>query len=136
MALLLQNDTLKRTKYTSNFKGEENFKIEKSSNKPLDDLYDDLGEKGGRKKKNHVDDKYDDIGEQGGRKKKNRVDDKFDDVGDDKDEKSGVAMQRMIDGFGDVSRDKTGVGRSRGGRFTTYDKKWNNQGGSVDKSES
>ena len=129
--------------------GEKTKKRRKSSNKPLDDLYDDLGEKGGRKKKNHVDDKYDDIGEQGGRKKKhrvddkyddigeqggrkkkNRVDDKFDDVGDDKDEKSGVAMQRMIDGFGDVSRDKTGVGRSRGGRFRTYDKKWNNQGGS------
>jgi hypothetical protein len=28
MALLLQNDTLKRTQFTSNFKGEENFKVE------------------------------------------------------------------------------------------------------------
>lgn len=110
--------------------GEKTKKGRKSSSKPQDDLYDDFGEKGGRKKKNHIDDKYDDIGEKMGRKKESRLDDKFDDVGDDKDEKSGVAMKRMLDGFGDVSRDKTGVGRSRGGRFTTYDKKWNNQGGS------
>jgi hypothetical protein len=33
MALLLQNDTLKRTKYTSNFKGEENFKMVKRQRK-------------------------------------------------------------------------------------------------------